>query len=631
MSDAVEDPNLIDIAASRYHECRTALSSEKFISLIRDASICFNGADQAEGSVVLVALQPQLWKCTPALGAALKVLIEFYHARCQRHSEGQDTGMLEIAFCIAIICRGKHPPHDTHDVLPQMVREKMPTITDAWTELLETKTEDRFAVLRCWMPFLCPGLLPAAAKQLTSRVLNCAKTIRQRMEHSGITAKALHCKQDEYIADLKNAFRGPFHERRDRYGLSTLDNLNLNLRVNLFLSHYSKVIRREGCSTEYEGLPFYPYIALVQSSGAGKSRLLRELGRTLPLVYGNLNRPGSTGYPLPNKSLREFLLFAHGHDMISVDVNSQICESRYERLLLVTTITFYLLFSHRGDKRKRIVLPDSKALRQPVSDEGWVPVGICEPDSRGGGTEHDLFWDIVTNVTKKTLSDDELGGFLANGGLSLMELETVLQSLGQRMSSPRGQRTSTFRDASEGKQSMVQIESESIGDRNSAKPECREVVDCVFRYILMRTTIGKERLPQIAKSLQTGEPCDVTDAGALHALFVAFDESRCLTQSTVKSSRHMPSDETTEEEVSLFRCLRRVVHEIGRRHGVCIFMLFSDTTAKLANFVPQRYDDPSARLMMGGGFQDVPGQPHAPFLDLRTEKSGTASRAKVYL
>lgn len=53
-------------------------------------------------------------------------------------------------------------------------------------------------------------------------------------------------------------------------------------------------------------------------------------------------------------------------------------------------------------------------------------------------------------------------------------------------------------------------------------------------------------------------------------------------------------------------------------NGISIFMLFSDTTAKLADFAPQRTLDPSARMLPDKTPRDVAGQQHAPFTDLST-------------
>ena len=98
----------------------------------------------------------------------------------------------------------------------------------------------------------------------------------------------------------KNAFQGEFYEAKDSRGHSSLHTLDYLARSYLFLSLCSSSILLPSNSTER---PMFNYLLIVQSSGTCKSRLLRELGKSLPLIYANLRPGGIYLYPLQNNCL----------------------------------------------------------------------------------------------------------------------------------------------------------------------------------------------------------------------------------------------------------------------------------------------------------------------------------------
>jgi len=58
----------------------------------------------------------------------------------------------------------------------------------------------------------------------------------------------------------------------------------------------------------YRELPFLsPYIALVQSSGTGKTRALRKLSQFVPTVYLCSRKDGESGYPRGTPGIEVFL------------------------------------------------------------------------------------------------------------------------------------------------------------------------------------------------------------------------------------------------------------------------------------------------------------------------------------
>ena len=84
------------------------------------------------------------------------------------------------------------------------------------------------------------------------------------------------------------------------FSASYVDPLNV---VQKFVSYV------EDCERKFRALPgvfFAPYITLVQSSGSGKSRLLREVSNQLCTLYVCC-RSGKTGYPLRTSDAINFL------------------------------------------------------------------------------------------------------------------------------------------------------------------------------------------------------------------------------------------------------------------------------------------------------------------------------------
>jgi hypothetical protein len=55
------------------------------------------------------------------------------------------------------------------------------------------------------------------------------------------------------------------------------------------------------------GNEFYNYLAIVQSSGYGKTRAALELAKTRPLIYICFRKEGSTGYPPATPQSKELL------------------------------------------------------------------------------------------------------------------------------------------------------------------------------------------------------------------------------------------------------------------------------------------------------------------------------------
>jgi len=81
-----------------------------------------------------------------------------------------------------------------------------------------------------------------------------------------------------------------------------------------------------------------PYTSLITSSMMGKSRLMKEIARTLPSVYICFRLPSQTGYPTSTPKLLEW---------ITKGVDSELGSNTYEvlpdMLHMVRTYRFCIL------------------------------------------------------------------------------------------------------------------------------------------------------------------------------------------------------------------------------------------------------------------------------------------------
>ena len=81
------------------------------------------------------------------------------------------------------------------------------------------------------------------------------------------------------------------NQLKDGFSATYIDPLNV---VDYFVSYVDECSRSY---RTYQNEFFAPHIALVQSSGSGKSRLLREVSNVLSTIYVCF-RTGESGYPL---------------------------------------------------------------------------------------------------------------------------------------------------------------------------------------------------------------------------------------------------------------------------------------------------------------------------------------------
>lgn len=212
---------------------------------------------------------------------------------------------------------------------------------------------------------------------------------------------------DNWFANWKKAFQGEFHDAGDSRGRTNLSNLNYLARSCLFLS----ISTSESLHTHEIQRPMFNYLSIIQSSGTGKSRLLRELGKSLPVVYANLNPVDATGYPFPNKRLRDYLLLGSVYGGRSgkktsfselPTIDERECERRCEILLLVVVISYYILFSSVPNAKAvcKVRLPthklNSSSSGESVADV-WKTIGIKNHRSVVAID----FWDIIIIVCDK--------------------------------------------------------------------------------------------------------------------------------------------------------------------------------------------------------------------------------------
>lgn len=643
------------VATSYYKCCKeTPVTLKNFISLTQDFIRYYHTQHQHN---LLLNCKARDYK--DELGEVLRPILELYTTQSNKHGHLDHTSsaLLDLAAIIAILISSKQSSQDGHDKPSEVFGINIGDFEDILKVLLCCNASSREVDISLIVSkLLCKYTSLPIGAQLRSVacLLGCVKDIRRHADRLPIKSSWITAR-DTVVSDLRNAFRGQFYESRNENGLSSLNRLNLSLRANLFMSHYSMLVRQKRpVSALCRGLPFYlyPYMTLVQSSGSGKSRLLREVGQTLPLVYGNLNPTHSTGYPLPNSTLRRFLLWQSN---ASRHLAEAACEKRCEKLLLVAVIVFYSLFSSRDDTRKRLIMPRGADLRKEAEERAWQAVGIREqyeePDGESLQSRGDLFWHIVVTLTERLLYQDANRSPVywkekcntqgaPNVEDQLLELEKLLRELGETMLSPRGtnpsmseiwDKSTTLTPTAENdhdRQPTPATESCSNTQRYSSRSEFQEgALNLLQRYLDIIMGRMKKTLSEVAKSLQqlkSQELLNVADTCGLCALFFAFDESRCLTTCTTRNYAFQ-GDNEQESTVRVFQCLRRVLCNMYEKNGVSVFMVFSDTNvhtvSKLANFVPQRSRDPPIGMMLGER-REHPGQLFSPFVALGTESTG---------
>ena len=423
--------------------------------------------------------------------------------------------------------------------------------------------------------------------------------------------------------------------------ISSLDMFTWLLSVYVFKSsttrqvYDKKELKRLG--ELFGALPYYPYTSVVNASGTGKTRLILEALETLPGVYGNLNTSHS-GYPKPNNALRNFFFPASTEKF---EMKTTFYERRCTFLLLATACVYYLVFTTDQDRKTMVKLsenptsPRNKGSNDDIQHTTYQYIGMRKVDVEDEG-KADLFWESVVKLSEKLIGreglDDactsrgtEEGGSssfivtMERHGSYLQALRKKLQQWRPHMSSPKGGGVSNpFETTNETPQRTSATSDEIVGLICSYLRELKRISEV--------DTYGLQGFGSLVQYLQSGTQAPSKGDSAmkapsegdsmkkapfaLAALFIAFDESRSLATISAKQKAD------NEPHASYFRCIRRAAHELHRISGVRVFLIFSDTTSKIANFTPVTALDDSDRTF---SHDRVNGTILPPFTALWTE------------
>ena len=441
--------------------------------------------------------------------------------------------------------------------------------------------------------------------------------------------------------DWHRALRSQYFHSSAGGTFSSLQIFTRLLSVYLFKSRMTRLLYDHVNSdpqtvTKIEGFPYFPYTSVVNSSGTGKTRLILEALETLPGVYGNLNSSQS-GYPKPNTTLRGYLFPPPNSKQSSMTTSAY--EERCMLLLLVAAFLYYLVFTEKGDKRSLVELPltiHNQRTTPPgnylgdgreVNDENYQFIGM-----RKVGTEDqdhaDMFWDTVVKSADEILKKGGVSNAKVEGTVSatpppeeivkhrdegLQSLRKRLKHLRGHMSSPKGSTHGVSRNPfTHSKRATETARTQEI---TNSKITAHSIAEEISNFLTDHSDKANVdmfdpiQFGNLVHLLQNDGDQSMHSPLKVPGLFIALDESRLLTQIPLRS-------DNPENGASYFRCLRRAVHSIHSKTGVCVFLIFSDTTSKIANFTPVTAPDDSDRTF--SPFR-VNGTILPPFTSLRTD------------
>ena len=302
-------------------------------------------------------------------------------------------------------------------------------------------------------------------------------------------------------------------------------------------------------------------------------------------------------------------------------------EERCLLLLLVAAFIYYLVFTEKGDKRPLIELPKATQDQQTTppatdlgheaesNDENYHFIGMRKIGAED--RDHpDMFWDTVVEsatmiLEKRAVSNPKaVGTFRAPSRLNeidkhrdegLQSLRNGLKHLKAHMSSAKGSALGVSRNPF--KHSTRAMETAD------SKITAHSIVEEIFKFLTDHSQRANVDMfdpiefGKLVHLLQNDGDASMHSHFKVPGLFIALDESRSLTQNQGNGASYFP-------------CLRRAVHSIHSKTGVCVFLIFSDTTSKIANFTPGTALDGSDRTFSP---YRVNGTILPPFTSLATD------------
>jgi hypothetical protein len=336
-----------------------------------------------------------------------------------------------------------------------------------------------------------------------------------------------------------------------------------------------------------------PYTSLVTSSMMGKTRLMKELGNYLPVVYLCFReQQGESGYPPATPYLLSW--FREGACK-TLDATPESSDINADRHYIIPTLkhSLFLLYllKELNDTTVQLLLPLAKTTKLSTY---LTLLGSDREDFRDN---FQWMWKFFADHDQTIV--DARNRFFAR----------VLNSAKTKFQKLRTESDSSRPDTSDG------ITSEIAKELKSKRPRSEELTSVQKKWASNYLTINyPEELRKIYQKLLKSLlefcpklPPPITSDEL--TLIICFDEARhlCTSSGSLEYVRkdtrtdYGDSIEKQSEDIpfSNFRAMRRALRFLRQADPIPprVFGLFTDTTSRLHNFQPRSTEDGSLRLI----------------------------------
>src|SRR5579859_2928655 len=346
-------------------------------------------------------------------------------------------------------------------------------------------------------------------------------------------------------------------------------------------SYVEKIVNRlKRNMTDYMNEPPATYIApctsLVTSSMMGKTRLMKELTKHLPLVYICFREMGSSGFPPATRGLLNWFKWGScGH--LGIDPLEEDISFDTDHLIATLRHSLFLLYLFKN-------------LDELIKNEDNLrAIGL-----NLGKDNFEWMWEYFTD-------EDKCHGFWTKvTGETVMEFNNIRNSskIRRALESPTlapGQPTTA--------EQLTTAEPPTRPTISSHRPR----KDWAFDYLQRKYGAAVEDAHQ--KLLETLAKLCPTLSSETFTLIVCFDEARHLCNSSAVANVQIKNSAaggalgyTWEAEshtvlYSNFKAMRCALRYLRKATPMPrVFGLFTDTTSRLNNFQPRSSEDLSSRI-----------------------------------
>jgi hypothetical protein len=304
-----------------------------------------------------------------------------------------------------------------------------------------------------------------------------------------------------------------------------------------------------------------PYTSLVTSSMMGKSRLMKELARVVPIVYICVRDELEDGFPKATTGIPMWFNQGACGDL-SIQVTQPDIQSDADYIIPTLRHSLFLL-NLLKNLRELIVDLNKKSRHRYPSLRGHITLSK---------SSFEWMWDFFADYREPYVS-------------------------------ARGQFWDTVKTQTHDK--FFKLRAEAAGSESAGASEwASDYLTNAYEYDLEKTNVAlRGSLQKLCKDIDRTE-CDELP------IVICFDEARNLcTTSAVTGEKVVeegatgatqPDDvDTRRSGYSNFRAMRRALGylRLAKRPPPRAFGLFTDTTSRLTNLQPRRKDEKSKRLL----------------------------------